>query len=220
MKKGALDKSFVPLLENIENKPYLKYGLIVFLSIFIAALCFYLFKNLVGLPEVYFQKSGKAGRTELGPSPLPSRKAECQLLNDLSKKTKNLANLLNCNLGSLPETENLSSQCQAVLAIMRLVDGLISTHCFVKPSLEPRPTIIPSPLPCREEGEIFGVGIREMGAPEERCCPGLEAIAGAIEEDGVCLLTVEGQVCVIKCGDGQCTKGENRCNCPQDCPEY
>ncbi len=54
------------------------------------------------------------------------------------------------------------------------------------------------------------------------CCAGLEEVdidswnrnwaecIGAYSESTV--------ICVLDCGDGDCTAGENPCNCPEDCP--
>ena len=67
---------------------------------------------------------------------------------------------------------------------------------------------------CVEEG---GVGIEANG---DLCCPGLESIGNARPEPrnpDLCSFAMGRFVCVKDCGDGQCTLGENKCNCPEDC---
>lgn len=50
-----------------------------------------------------------------------------------------------------------------------------------------------------------------------KCCPGLVKVpCHAPDEKGECLVCVGATLCT-KCGDGQCGKGENLCNCPADC---
>lgn len=51
------------------------------------------------------------------------------------------------------------------------------------------------------------------------CCPGLTRGSHDIEMKGACVRVgpVSIGVC-IACGDGKCGSGENRCNCPADCP--
>lgn len=57
-----------------------------------------------------------------------------------------------------------------------------------------------------------------------KCCAGLlRAYNYEIQEDGDCK-SVQGKlghqgIC-IKCRDGVCGKGENGCNCPQDCKNF
>jgi hypothetical protein len=76
------------------------------------------------------------------------------------------------------------------------------------------------PIPCIPEGETF---LDYPGAPE--CCDGLSLIGldkpepnfqicvpptgGADERSGRC----------TRCGNGVCVPPENKCNCPEDCPE-
>jgi hypothetical protein len=59
------------------------------------------------------------------------------------------------------------------------------------------------------------------------CCSGTQCKAGtSIGECGksgvACVVcsggkTCQSQVCAVKCGDGQCGTGEDKCNCPADC---
>lgn len=72
----------------------------------------------------------------------------------------------------------------------------------------------PTTIPCTPEGQTMPV------YPGYSCCPGLEAISpNKPDANGNCpdhpLLGAS--VCVKDCGDGQCTLGENKCNCPEDC---
>ena len=73
--------------------------------------------------------------------------------------------------------------------------------------------ITPSPVPCGQEGEVIPV------YPGYQCCPGLEAISpNKPDANGNCPYPLLGaSICVKDCGDGQCTLGENKCNCPEDC---
>jgi hypothetical protein len=54
-----------------------------------------------------------------------------------------------------------------------------------------------------------------------RCCAGLTPISPATVKDGQCVwgTDLESAFCAA-CGDGACRadQGENRCNCPADCP--
>ncbi len=52
------------------------------------------------------------------------------------------------------------------------------------------------------------------------CKPGLKAIGDAIySKDGVCGYPLCDCYVCTKCGDGVCGKGENHCNCKEDCKE-
>ena len=79
---------------------------------------------------------------------------------------------------------------------------------------------------CIEEGAMFFVF--EEGEEEDRmsCCEGLKPIEkmevimighGRDQKHACQKPADEAYVCVIECGDGQCTEGENICNCPDDC---
>ncbi len=66
---------------------------------------------------------------------------------------------------------------------------------------------------CYSEGQIFDLSQN----PNAKCCQGLEAKS---QYDLRTCIALPGMkfVCV-NCGDGNCGLGENKCNCPQDCPE-
>ncbi len=67
---------------------------------------------------------------------------------------------------------------------------------------------------CGGEGETVFV------YPGYKCCSGLEAISpNQPDANGNCpdYPLLGASVCVKDCGDGQCTSGENKCNCPEDC---
>lgn len=69
--------------------------------------------------------------------------------------------------------------------------------------------------PCSAEGEQQDVKAYTI------CCRGLTAISRArLDDAGVaCVqqLHVDPTRLCTRCGDGTCGRGENRCNCPQDC---
>ena len=72
----------------------------------------------------------------------------------------------------------------------------------------------PTAIPCTAEGQTMPV------YPGYSCCPGLEAISpNQPDANGNCpdYPLLGASVCVKDCGDGQCTLGENKCNCPEDC---
>lgn len=75
-------------------------------------------------------------------------------------------------------------------------------------------------LRCIPDGELRLIcGGSEQSLP---CCKGLQEISNmrTPDKDGTCheVLGVCGStLCSSSCGDGQCRKKENRCNCPQDC---
>jgi len=73
----------------------------------------------------------------------------------------------------------------------------------------------PAAKNCTPEGESYAV------VPEAKpCCEGLTVI-GCDKPDasGNCPPACAGASYCTKCGDGICGKGENKCNCPQDCEE-
>ncbi len=59
-----------------------------------------------------------------------------------------------------------------------------------------------------EEGSIFN---------EDVCCEGLEKISNSWLDNGECMMYKDGSFICAKCGNGECGKGENECNCPEDC---
>ncbi len=72
------------------------------------------------------------------------------------------------------------------------------------------------PLSCIPEGEAF---LDYPNSP--KCCQDLRLIGLDKFKDGKCLLPTggrgDGSGYCTKCGDGQCQKPENKCNCPVDC---
>lgn len=54
------------------------------------------------------------------------------------------------------------------------------------------------------------------GAPQ--CCDNLVKVScGKPDQNGECSAPCAGASICANCGDGVCGKGENKCNCPQDC---
>ena len=75
----------------------------------------------------------------------------------------------------------------------------------------------PVPYTCIPEGEAF---LDYPGAPA--CCPGLDLIGLIRSNHRHCIPPSGGEgndsgYCT-HCGDGVCSRNENICNCPQDCP--
>ncbi len=69
----------------------------------------------------------------------------------------------------------------------------------------------------KSEGEAFELSIEKMHLLENSCAEGLTPTAKANPSNEGCEYPKENAyVCVI-CPDGSCGKGENKCNCPQDC---
>jgi hypothetical protein len=71
---------------------------------------------------------------------------------------------------------------------------------------------------CIEEGDTL------MGGMSLSCCAGLTTVSCKTEGPGSGVGTIargeplfDCAICVRECGDGECTTGENRCNCPEDC---
>ena len=56
-----------------------------------------------------------------------------------------------------------------------------------------------------------------------RCCAGLKQISNswadgqALDYASACIAPTDGSFICSKCGDGICGKGENKCNCKEDC---
>jgi hypothetical protein len=77
------------------------------------------------------------------------------------------------------------------------------------------------PLCCGEGDRCQGIGEWATPTGVARCCDGLEMIElGVFSEqvdDCVFVPFPDGAICVVACGDGLCTTGENACNCPADC---
>lgn len=85
--------------------------------------------------------------------------------------------------------------------------------CPTPTGIQMTPT--PTPRACTPEGQTMPV------YPGYSCCPGLEAISpNKPDAKGNCpdYPLLGASVCVKDCGNGQCTLGENKCNCPEDCP--
>lgn len=67
---------------------------------------------------------------------------------------------------------------------------------------------------CQDEGAGYYSGDIE-------CCPWLDPVPMTMSVgDEACIpgRALGSMVCVLKCGDGNCTTGEDKCNCPKDCP--
>jgi hypothetical protein len=78
---------------------------------------------------------------------------------------------------------------------------------------------------CGSEAACVAEGDTLVPGAGFACCPSLSPIGcsteGPSEPDagvGACGTPLPAcNICVRSCGDGVCTAGENRCNCPQDC---
>jgi len=66
------------------------------------------------------------------------------------------------------------------------------------------------PKKCVGEGE-------EGGLLYDICCLGLNKIANSWPADNQCMTEMHVSFICTYCGNGVCEKGENVCNCPQDC---
>lgn len=52
------------------------------------------------------------------------------------------------------------------------------------------------------------------------CCSGLTALnCDKPDSDGICTIGCMGSFICANCGNGECDKEENECNCPDDCDE-
>ena len=101
--------------------------------------------------------------------------------------------------------------------------GSYTVHTCTIPTPIPTPTPSPptsptptaSPIPCISEGKTMPV------YPGYRCCEGLEPITTAKpDENGNCpTQPLLGASICTKCDNNICGLGENKCNCPKDCPE-
>lgn len=66
---------------------------------------------------------------------------------------------------------------------------------------------------CVVEGEIGSAFL------PVNCCPGLlPATVSEVLPDNSCMSISDVYVCIQECGDDNCGLGENKCNCPLDCP--
>jgi hypothetical protein len=98
-------------------------------------------------------------------------------------------------------------------------------NCPVDCSL---PTTSPSPPVCVNEGDTVGYAISPEGfeywntkGKYLTCCQGLRFTDNTTKpaSDGLCQQTdgIYNAICT-NCGNGECGLGENKCNCPSDCP--
>jgi hypothetical protein len=64
---------------------------------------------------------------------------------------------------------------------------------------------------------VEGGALDLVASSTSTCCEGLKATSSmSVSQDGICQISTSTTVCV-KCNDGVCGIGENKCNCPQDC---
>ncbi len=69
---------------------------------------------------------------------------------------------------------------------------------------------------CAGEGVEIGMMLLvDMKAEKYLCCEGLTQ-SGVFRDNEMCLPIMDVAVC-INCPNGECSLGENRCNCPEDC---
>ncbi len=68
-----------------------------------------------------------------------------------------------------------------------------------------------------KEGEVFELDFDKSDKLGKVCAEGMTATAYTMVEDGDCLYTQCPCYVCVKCPDGTCGNGENKCNCPQDC---
>ncbi|MDD5026753.1 MAG: hypothetical protein PHH13_05285 [Candidatus Peribacteraceae bacterium] len=70
------------------------------------------------------------------------------------------------------------------------------------------------PMECLLEGETGSAVLNSLP-----CCEGLKGAPVSFPgPEGSCSVSIMEQHICIRCGNGECGKGENRCNCPEDCP--
>jgi len=133
----------------------------------------------------------------------------CSIISKLNSQIINLGNLLKCQLST-------KGDCKTVSIIQNNIDTLAKNNkCLPVDSFTPTPstpTVNPTPGACKTVGSIN---------PKDNCCSGLTYTysCGEIYNNGKCTPTEcqIPQAFCIKCGDGICSTGENKCNCPTDC---
>jgi len=64
---------------------------------------------------------------------------------------------------------------------------------------------------CKTEGQSYSI----FEDPQARCCEGLDT--KSIYDLENCIAVPGGKYSCVKCGNGICGPGENKCNCPKDC---
>lgn len=84
-----------------------------------------------------------------------------------------------------------------------------------RPGMNCIPPLLAEPNRPACRGEGMDIDGKDIGGA---CCPGLSAVAATGPGGAGCtrIAPPSVQVCV-RCGDGTCGAGENRCNCPKDC---
>ena len=97
----------------------------------------------------------------------------------------------------------------AVLVVVILILFMVR-----RPPEEPEETKA-GPVDCITEGQRGD----SMMAPEKECCPGLKPISDLYvsKETKNCVVGGDESFVCAKCGDAICGRGENRCNCQEDC---
>lgn len=100
-----------------------------------------------------------------------------------------------------------------VLAVLLLMPGLLAKCAGAAQGMAEGST------PDDQNPDCIGEGVKFTDEnPEEKCCGNLKHAADKFPdgEGGCDQYKCPCYIC-INCGDGTCGKGENYCNCPEDC---
>jgi hypothetical protein len=109
--------------------------------------------------------------------------------------------------------KGITSAMIAIVLIAMVIGIFIFNQKPLNISLTTTSSTTTTALPCLEEGQS------EPGVPTvpRNCCSGLNQSYVYSIVDGNCIPAPGANFICIKCGDGICGSGENKCNCPQDC---
>lgn len=95
--------------------------------------------------------------------------------------------------------------------------GLVHPECVGKWKCENKKCVWDCTMDCIAEGGKFEV---VPGEPAPQCCDDLVSIQQSYpKSDGTCVYPKCLCYVCTNCGDNKCGKGENFCNCPDDCPK-
>lgn len=103
------------------------------------------------------------------------------------------------------------------------VEGISCTDSLDCPKLMKCEDSVCVDIGCVEEGMTgpsAGINPEWLDHLSSECCPGLEAITYSGYFDDDCertMLVGAPSIVCADCGDGSCSEGETKCNCPEDC---
>ncbi len=120
---------------------------------------------------------------------------------------------LACSLDCVNKTWNQSHWREIDCMVLPPTNTTISMTCVCNNGVCEK-KILPTTTSCAKEGEIVYPNLPGYESKPHFCCSGLTSIINSTKSE---CTPNDGMTRCIKCGDGTCGTGENKCNCPTDC---